>query len=75
MLAGDAGAIIGSRKEIEPIKTTYETNDNRRTYIYFNDGRNITISGYSMYEWLMGIVPEKEYNSYIQRVSQQQTNH
>lgn len=74
LIAGDAGAIIGSRKEIAPVTTTHETKDNRITYIFFNDGRKLNISGIRLYEWLMELIPEKEYNYYIQHINQATEN-
>lgn len=74
-LAGDAGAIIGSRKKIAEIKTTTVKHDERKTVIryYENDViKSITFSGFAVYEYLLSQIPEKDLLT-IQLNQKQQT--
>ncbi|MDE5830858.1 MAG: hypothetical protein K2H53_04270 [Clostridia bacterium] len=64
LVAGNVGAIIGSRKKTDEIKTTYKKVDNRRTIITLKDGRELDKS-MSIYELLLRYVPEKDYDNYI----------
>ncbi len=64
LVAGDVGAIIGSRKKVDNIKTTYETKDDRELELTFKDDTTITMS-YKFYDKLLEYIPEKEYDNYI----------
>lgn len=64
IIAGDAGAVVGSRKKVEEIKTSYEEKDDRRLEITFNDDTIINIS-YKFYDRLLDYIPEKDYDNYI----------
>ncbi|WP_052090544.1 SHOCT domain-containing protein [Desulfosporosinus sp. HMP52] len=64
MLAGGAGAIIGSRKDMDSIKSTNTLLDKRITEIHYSEDDNeinIYFAG-DMYDQLMGIIPNKNYN-------------
>ncbi|WP_010243672.1 hypothetical protein [Acetivibrio cellulolyticus] len=41
VIAGEAGAIIGSRKKLDPIKSELIAHDNRETFLNFFDDNNI----------------------------------
>lgn len=63
LIAGDAGAVIGSRKQTEAIKSEVVTHDSRKTIIrYYKDNQifAITYSGFSVYEYLLTKIPEKD---------------
>lgn len=61
VVAGVPGAIIGSRKKNDPIKTTYETKDSRYLEINFNyDGMNKrVVECKELYEYFYKHMPEK----------------
>jgi hypothetical protein len=63
-IAGGAGAIIGSRKGVESIKSEVVTHDTRETYInYFDDNgqRQSLVFDISAQQALNDLIPEKEY--------------
>lgn len=63
LIAGDAGAVIGSRKQTEAIKSEVVTHDSRKTIIrYYKENQifAITYSGFSVYEYLLTKIPEKD---------------
>lgn len=64
LIAGGTGAIIGSRKKVDEIKTTYEKKDTRVLQLIFKDGSIKSIS-YQYYEKLLDYAPEKDYDTYI----------
>ena len=68
ILAGDAGAIIGSRKEvkeikIDEIKSETLTHDNRNTILsYFENGKRCKLTmWYDNFQVLEDLIPEKNY--------------
>lgn len=63
LIAGNAGAIIGSRKGIE---TSYEDVDDREIIVTLNSGDEIELVDLQCYELLLDYIPEKEYDNYIQ---------
>ena len=65
LVAGEVGAIIGSRKKTEEIKTSYEKIDDRKLVITFKNGTTKDIKDFSLYEYLLENVPEKDYENYI----------
>lgn len=65
VIAGDVGAIIGSRQKVDEIKTTYKEVDDRVLKITFNN-ENILELSYIWYEKLLDYIPEKEYDNYIE---------
>ena len=64
VIAGDAGAIIGSRKKVAPITTETRTYDSRQTVLrYYDDlGRLavMTFKGFSAYDFLLSVIPDKD---------------
>ena len=63
LIAGDAGAIIGSRQKIEEIKTETQTFDSRKTVIRFykdSEIRSWTFDGFEVYNYLLKTIPEKD---------------
>lgn len=63
ILAGGVGAIIGSRKEVEDIKSESVAHDNRSTIIryYKNDELfNIEYPGFEVYQYLLKKIPDKD---------------
>lgn len=64
MIAGETGAIIGSRKDMNKIENKTIEHDETHTYIYFlydNDIKVIDIKGNGFYNSILHIMPEKEY--------------
>jgi hypothetical protein len=65
LLAGDAGAVIGSRKKVEGIKSEVVTHDSRETFLnFFDENKNrhslfFDINGYHV---LNDLIPEKEFS-------------
>jgi len=62
VIAGPAGAIIGSRKKTEAIKTENVVIDERETIvqIHYNDERKFLFFDSKTYDVLLKIMPEKE---------------
>lgn len=64
-VCGRAGAIIGSRKDMNQIENITVTHDEVHTYIYYEDNgeiRLLDIQGKDFYESILHKMPEKEYN-------------
>lgn len=64
LVAGEAGAIIGSRKDMNKIENVTVKHDEIYTYIYFegnNDIKLVEIKGSEFYHHLLHLMPEKEY--------------
>ena len=64
LVAGNVGAIIGSRKKVDEIKTEYKKVDSRKTLITLKDGSKLDGTT-ELYELLLQYVPEKDYDNYI----------
>jgi hypothetical protein len=63
IIAGGAGAVIGSRKKTEPIKTENHVVDKRKTIIEYrsvNNPKNYIFLDSDAYNYLMQMIPEKE---------------
>ena len=64
LIAGDAGAVIGSRKKTAPIKTEIQTHDTRQTVLrYYDDFGKLevmTFKGFSAYDFLLSAIPDKD---------------
>lgn len=63
-IAGDAGAIIGSRKPTEEIHTYYTTEDHRKTELRYkeNDKEVSLMFSFSAFEFFESLFPEKNYD-------------
>lgn len=64
LIAGEAGAIIGSRKDMNKIENVIVKHDEIYTYIYFerdNEIKLVEIKGNEFYQRLLHLIPEKEY--------------
>ena len=64
LVAGNVGAIIGSRKKVDEVKTEYKKVDSRRTIITLNNGI-VLDERPDLYELLLAYIPEKDYDNYI----------
>ena len=64
LIAGDVGAIIGSRKKTNEITTEYKEIDDRKLKITFKDNKELIMS-FDFYEILLDYIPDKEYENYI----------
>ena len=65
ILAGEAGAIIGSRKDANKTKSVAVRHDEVHTYIYVdkdNEVKLVDVKGNEFYQLIMHRIPEKEYN-------------
>lgn len=71
VLAGDVGAVIGSRKKIDstPIKshTTYDDKRAVNVYLESEDGVNVEQFPYAFYEAFNKLMPEKNYDYLVVR--------
>ena len=66
LLAGGAGAVIGSRKEVDPIHSKTIIHDTRKIVLYYTDlvGTAQTMDfQFDAYKVFMALIPEKEYNT------------
>ncbi len=62
LIAGSAGAVIGSRNKTE-IKTITEVHDSSETIIYYRSNGEINsyrLSGYELYKYCKKMIPEKD---------------
>ncbi len=64
LIAGEAGAVIGSRRRINPIKTEVQTHDSRKTILrYYDDYGKLavmTFKGFDAYDFLLSAIPDKD---------------
>lgn len=70
IIAGGAGAVIGSRKSVEPIQITSSEDDDRTVLIYSKDQTKILKFCDEIYEVLLELLPEKEYEIVINSAKQ-----
>lgn len=64
LIAGESGAIIGSRKDMNKIENIAVKHDEINTYIYFerdNEIKLVEIKGNEFYQRILHFIPEKEY--------------
>lgn len=64
LIAGDAGAIIGSRKDMNKIENVTVKHDEVHTYMYYKhngDIKLLDIEGADSYQSILHKMPEKEY--------------
>lgn len=65
LIAGEAGAIIGSKKDMNKIENVTVKHDETHTYIYFekyNEIKLANIEGNEFYQRILHLMPEKEYH-------------
>jgi len=65
LIAGGVGAVIGSRKKINEIKSELITHDTRETFLnYFDDNKKRHSLFFDVYAYQIfnDLIPEKEYN-------------
>lgn len=63
LVAGGAGAVIGSRQQVNPIKTTTQTHDSRKTILKYHDGDALVVmafDGFDAYNFFQKNMPEKD---------------
>ena len=63
VIAGEAGAIIGSRQKVAPITTKTTTHNSTKTILKYIDGtelRTLIFFGHGMYYYLLKTIPEKD---------------
>ncbi len=65
MVAGAAGAVIGSR---QAVTSSTETHDDRKVVLKLNDGTEM-VYNYKYYDYFIKLIPEKEY-SFVMAKSQ-----
>lgn len=62
LIAGEAGAIIGSRKSVDSIHSSHSTVDNRQCWIILKDNTK-KVCDYKVYELLLDYIPKLEYEN------------
>lgn len=65
LLAGDVGAIVGSRKDMNKLKNNTIRHDDTHTYICYNENEEIklaVVKGNEFYNTIQQSIPEMEYN-------------
>ena len=64
LVAGAAGAIIGSRKKINSISSSVNVHDTTKSYLTYRDNINkivtLEFNGHDVYEYLLQKVPDKD---------------
>lgn len=76
VIAGEAGAIIGSRKKTAPITTSIKTHDSRKTILNYYDGDTLKVLSYrgtDMYDFFLQNIPEKDLLSVQLQIANQNT--
>lgn len=66
LIAGDVGAIIGSRQEVKEVKGTSTIHDERQVLLYDKELKQVVQFNSEVYEIFMKLLPEKEYEVVIQ---------
>lgn len=61
IIAGEAGAIIGSRIPVESVKSSSSVHDKQNVLMYSNDSSVILKFNSKVYDVLLNLIPEKEY--------------
>lgn len=64
VIAGEMGAIIGSKKDMNKLENVTVKHDEIYTYIYFennNEIKLVEIKGNEFYQRILHLIPEKEY--------------
>lgn len=65
ILGGATGAVIGSRKEQNPVETTVRHVNNKETYVVFKHNEveiNVCFYGDNLYKELFKLIPDKDYD-------------
>lgn len=63
IIAGDTGAVIGSRKKVNDVESEIQTHDNRHTIVRYYNGNSLEVLsfyGFAVYNYLLGKIPEKD---------------
>lgn len=71
IIAGDAGAIIGSRKEVEGIKGSSTVHDEQVVLLYSKDLKQVMTFNSNAYDMFIKYIPEKDYDVVIQTNNEQ----
>lgn len=74
IIAGEAGAIIGSRKSIESVKSSSTVHDKQTVLIYSSDSSIILKFNSKVYDVLLDLLPEKEYEYTIHETKESSPN-
>ncbi|MDE5539817.1 MAG: SHOCT domain-containing protein, partial [Bacilli bacterium] len=74
IIAGEAGAIIGSRKPIESVKSSSTVHDKQSVLMYSNNSSMILKFNSEVYDVLLDLLPEKEYEYTIHETKESSPN-
>ena len=77
LVAGGAGAIIGSRKAVTSIQTKVHTHNSTKTILVYKDGENRIAEeyeGHEIYNYLLTITPEKDLKAVQISISNNNSN-
>lgn len=71
LIAGDVGAIVGSRKAVEEVKGTSTIHDEQVVLLYSNDLKQVMQFSSNAYAIFTKLIPEKDYEVVIQSNNEQ----
>ena len=71
LIAGEVGAIVGSRKAVDEVKGTSTVHDEQVVLLYSNDLEYVMSFNSSAYGIFTKLIPEKEYGVVVQTSSEQ----
>lgn len=66
LIAGDAGAIIGSRKTVDEVKGTATVHDEQVVLLYDRELKQVVQFNSTVYKIFTNLVPEKDYEVVVQ---------
>ena len=72
LVAGDVGAIVGSRKAVNEVKGTSTVHDEQVVLLYSTDLKQVITFNSNAYNVLTKLIPEKEYEVVVQSGMEEQ---
>ena len=66
LIAGDVGAVVGSRKAVDEVKGTSTVHDEQVVLLYSSDLKQVITFNSNAYSILTKLIPEKEYEVVVQ---------
>ncbi len=71
LIAGDIGAVVGSRKAIDEVKGTSTVHDEQIVLLYSTDLKQVITFNSNAYGILTKLIPEKEYEVVVQSTKEE----
>ena len=74
LVAGDVGAVVGSRKAVNEVKGTSTVHDEQVVLLYSTDLKQVITFNSNAYSVLTKLIPEKEFEVVVQSGMEAQSN-